>query len=125
MTGDVAKSWVGTIISRAISDAMAPSRPVSDHEAFHRFRRKDVFALQLPLRQALLMRVAQESIERFLVLLEAVAPVIISHQPPRILYMGAQPGQHDLEGCGFLQFAVDAALRLGKSLVKRLRDPAI
>src|SRR5438128_2025298 len=71
------------------------------------------------------MRITQESIERPAVRLEAVAPVVVPHDPARLLDMGIQPRKHDLERRRLLEIAIDPGLSFREGLVKRLCNPAM
>src|SRR3989442_9560977 len=75
------------------SDCARRSRG-SDPERLERLRREKLFRFQPPLREPLLVVIAQERLEYAAVGFEAVRPPVLAELAPRLLDMRGLPGQH-------------------------------
>src|SRR2546422_8950432 len=84
----------------------------SDPERHQRLRREKLFGFQPPLRQPLLVMIAQERLEHVAVGLEAVGPPVLAELPARLLDVRRLPREHRCERHGGAEVFVSPALRL-------------
>src|SRR2546428_5011833 len=97
----------------------------SDLERIEGFGREQLFRLQPPPRQALLVVIAQEGVEHMPVRCKSVRPPILSHRLQHFLDLRDLPRQHGRQRRGRVQVLIYDALRADKRLEQRLGDPWI
>src|ERR1700733_14838683 len=101
------------------------ARPDSNLERFQGFGREQLLGLEAAFRQPLLVVIAQKSVERVAVGLEAVGPPFLAHQPLGFFQMRALPGQHGLLRGDQVEIGIGLLLRREEGLGQRQCDPAV
>ena len=113
---------------RALPPSPASGRrsiSTSDLERLERLGCEELFRLKQPLRQALLVVVAQESRQCCAIFFETIGPVVVAHFAARLFDVMGKPGQHGFQRRRFGEIVIGALLRRAERLEERLRDPAI
>src|SRR5258708_14933282 len=97
----------------------------SDLERFQRLGREELFGLEAPLGQALLVVIAQERVEHVPVLGEAIRQPVFAEDPLGLFDVCSEPRQHRLERRGLREIVIGELLRLAQRLLHPPRHPPL
>ena len=67
----------------------------------------------------------EEGLQRLVILLQTIGPVIVAHFLDGFFHHGTEPRHHGLQGGGFFQIFIGAALGFVEGLEQSLRNPAV